>query len=554
MSNLPKVLVVVDNANDLVDFAQFRNLLKNVAFHLLLTSRVHPDGWSNVEIRSLPQAEGVLVFRKYHSSVQAADKDIAAIVEQLFNHTLLIELVAKAAAANNMPFDRLQKALQSQSFHAADINRRKIDMGGHGDSLDENQKFAYVEPYIFAIYENISELSDAAKAVLRAFALLPTATPIDEDKLIEHLESFDLKDDLIEILDTTLEKRGWLDKHKTDEGIAYSLHPLIAEVVVKHLEVDAAFADAYIYRIANVMDYNNADPKNNLFDKKPSEPFAERLVNLFFDKNTEGVSELLHSLNWYHQQWGYYDKALRYGERALQITESLANKDENVLSERQNTLALLYRNLGRYNEAAQLLEKTLDKELNTLGDKHSEVATTQSNLALVCQDLGRYDEAAQLLEWALKSDSKNFGQEHPTVANRQSNLATVYRNLRRYDEAAILAEKALASDEKNFGKEHPIVSTRQVVLAYIYKPLGRYDEAAQLLERALKSDIKNFGQEHPNVATRQNNLASVYRKLGLEAEAQAFWQKAYQIFLNVFGEEHPSTKIVKKNMASIPPQ
>jgi len=500
---LDKTLVVLDNANDLEDLEKYEHIFDTAACHFLITSRTYPSDWTTVPIDALPKDEALRLFKKLHPSVQESDEAITNLLSKLYHHTLLIELVAKAIESSAYLFDELEEIIEKQFIHHEALNENAVSTGKHGGVVKDNLKKSKIENYIWLIFSQVKGLDAISKNLLMSMALLPLAMMIERNQLKEHFGIFDLKEPMPTL--AVLVERGWVDRIKDSEQKAYfKMHPLIADVVVEHLAVDAIYADDYIKHIASLMLHNTIDSNNKLHSKKLYDPFAKRLVKLFYEQNTVRVSELLYQLNWYNQQLGFYEKALRYSERSLQIAGSIPDINEHIVARGQNTLAVVYRELERYGEAAILLEQ------------------------------------------ALISGEKSFGKEHPSVATRQSNLAVVYQDLGRYAEAAALLEQALSSDEKIWGKEHPKVAIDLSILGLIYKNLSRYAEAADLAERALIISEKNFGKEHPTVAIRQFNLAIVYQELGRELEAQFLFQKAYQIRLTIFGEDHSFTQKAKE--------
>ena len=457
-----KTLVVLDNTNNLPDLLAHKKYFDSAHCHFLLTSRTRPEAWQVVSIERLPDAEALALFRQHYPSAAAAeDSALLALFTRLDFHTLLLELVAKSAAASGIPFDTLRAIVRDKFIHAPALNKRPVETGAHGHSLEDQAKRAKVEEYIWLIFENVTQLHDGEKALLRAFALLPTATAFDEAFLENFAKHFDLEAHLPDRLDR-LVQRGWLDKEQaTGQAPTYKIHPLIAEVVVKHLAVDAAYAEPYTKAIAKLIYYNSTNPSSNLFEINNNRPLAERLSDLFFAENTEGVSELLHSLNWLDQNFGFYEKAKKYGERALAIAENLPSENHALISKNQSTLALVYGSLGRYERAAELLETALNSAEKNFGPDHPTVAVSQSNLANVYGSLGRYERAAELLETALNSDLKNFGPDHPNVAVSQSNLAVVHLKTGKKEEAKVLFQAALQNFLKNFGPEHPHTKTVQ---------------------------------------------------------------------------------------------
>jgi tetratricopeptide (TPR) repeat protein len=545
-----KILVVLDNANDLANLLAHKKYFDTAHIHVLITSRANPEGWQMVKVESLPKEQALELFKNIYPSVLATDEELDTVLSHLFYHTLLIELVAKAAKANAMEFDCLRQAINEKFIHDPDLQKRKVNVENHSVTIGEEVKRAKIEEYIWLIFKNVKDLPDTAKEMLRAFALLPPPTSFDEDFLTQHFTKWQITEDVYDILDISLVERGWLDKCVTQNRSAYSMHPLIAEVVVKHLEVNITFAEAYIIHIADLLYYDYLNPKHNLFKKNENKPLAERLIELFSTENVEGISDLLDNSGNLEEEFGFYHKGAAFREKALQIAEVIFDKNHKKIALRQSSLANVYRNLGRYEEATKLLEYALTSDFENYGENHQTYAVSQSNLANSYKYLGRYDKAAVLLESALISDLKHLGSDNPEVAKKQSNLALVYRNLGRYKEAAILLENALASDLKNFIKNHPEVAKKHSNLGLVYRNLGFYHKAAELLETAIAYDLENFGKEHPYIATKQSNLALVYISLKRYDQAAELLENSLSSDLKNFGSRNPIVAIRQLNLGN----
>ena len=373
---LERTLVVIDNANDLDDLDKYEHLFDTAACHFLLTTRTYPTDWVTVPIDVLPEDEALFLFKKLHPSVKANDDQIKSLLSKLYYHTLLIELVAKALESSTYLFDEMEEMIEKQFIHNETLNELDVSTGKHGRVVKENVKKSKIEDYIWLIFSQVKGLEDKSKNILKSIALFPLALLMERSQLKEHLIFFDVKNPMPTL--TMLVERGWIDKAKgLEDNTYYKMHPLVADVVVvvEHLDVDAHYADNYIKYIANLMLHNTIDSNNNLLEKKLYNPFAERLVSLFYAQNTERVAELLYQLNWYNQQLGYYDKALRYSERSLQIAESLSDINAHIVARGQNTLAVVYRELERYAEAAVLLEKALILGEKQFGKEHPSVSS-----------------------------------------------------------------------------------------------------------------------------------------------------------------------------------
>lgn len=543
LNELDSTLVVIDNANELDDLLEHKHLFDHCTCHVLVTSRSSPQEWTAVvPVEAMPPAEAVHLFKKLAAlnDPKATNEAIENLLSKLYFHALLIELLAKAVASAGLGFRELVDMIETRFIHHEALREELVPTGRHGDSLPENAKRANIEDYIWLIFSQVKGLDDKSKDILRCMALLPLAMQISREDLKEHLAIWNIEN--IAPALTMLVERGWLDKVQAPgQKPKYKMHPLIADVVVRHLEVGAEFAEEYVKRAAEMIHYDNIDPEHNLFEKNKFKPLAERLINLFWDENREEMSNLLDNLGTLEEYFIFYHKAVVYMERALENTEMIFDQNHAFVSKRQSNLANVYGNLGRNEEASRLLETALKSDLSRYGHNHPIVATRQSNLAMIYQNLGRNEEAAKLMETALKSDLDNFHNDHPQVALLQSNLAMLYRDLGRNEEAAELMEIALKSDLNNFGIDHPTVAISQSNLALVYCDLSRNEEAVGLMETALKSDLNNFGKDHRKVAIRKYNLGILYIKTNRKTDARVLLEDAYQHFVQNFGEMHPNT-------------
>lgn len=604
LNTLENTLVVLDNANDIADLMDNKNLFDTAKCHYLITSRTQPQEWTIVPIDVLSEDEAVALFRKIAPSAPdprgekvAADPEgenaslsplgsgdvaLKSLLSKLFYHTLLIELVAKAVENAGFSFQELQTMVETQFIHNEKLNEDIVPTGKHGDNYAA--KRAKIEEYIWLIFKNVKDLGNDAKQILRGMALLPVATPFDRDFLKIHLALFEVKDIVPNL--SLLVEWGWLEK---EQNKWFKMHPLIGDVVVEHLKVDAVFAEKYMIYVAKLIYYDNSIPEHNLFRINENRPLAERLNSLFFDKNTEGVSELLNNLGNLEESFGFYKKSIDFKKRSLQIAEVIFDKNNEVIAIRQNNLGLGYQKLGYFNDADTLLNAALASDLKNFGESSHAVNVRQCNLAILYQNMGRFNESIRLaeivlentlknhskeelfislvknilgltyinlekydlsikfLEESLELNIKNLGENHPNVASIQANLSEPYRRIKQFDKAMSLSKTALEMSLKNFeNKQHPDISKMQNILSNIYADVGKYDEAIALLKMSLASNLKNFGEGHLSIAICQSNLANVYKSMGKDAEAKSLWKEAYEICLKKMGAEYHHTILFKQ--------
>jgi tetratricopeptide (TPR) repeat protein len=545
LNTLENTLVVLDNANDVADLMDNKNLFDTAKCHYLITSRTQLQDWTIVPIDVLSEDEAVALFRKIAPSVSpdpkgenVSDKALKSLLFKLFYHTLLIELVAKAVENAGFSFEALQKMVETQFIHDENLNEDIVPTGKHGDNYEA--KRAKIEEYIWLIFSNVKDLGDDAKQILRGMALLPAATPFDRDFLKTHLAMFDVKEIVPNL--SLLVEWGWLEK---EQNKTFKMHPLIVDVVMKHLEVNAKYAEKYILNTANRINFRIINPEHNLFKSKQYEMFAERLFQIFFQSDTEGVAFLLDRLGYLNEYFGLYPKALKLKERSLFIVENNLEIDRKAVFEYQNNVANLYDALGRYEEAAYLFEQSMLGVEKYLASDDPIMSVRLLNLSNVYQHMGRHKEAMQLLERALKNDIKHLGEHHPKVALDKTSLGLVYFRLGLRVEGISLVAEALISDARNYERNHPEIAQKKANLGTMFHVMGMYDAATELLEEALESDKRNFGEDHPSIADRKFNLAFVYKDLGQAKKALRFLKEAYSTYLKTLGENHPNTILVK---------
>ncbi len=143
LNELGKTLVVIDNANELADLVEHKNLFDHCPCHVLITSRNRPQEWTAVvPVDALPAAEAVQLFKKIAppQGPEVTDQAIEDLLSKLYFHALLIELVAKAVASAGLSFEELQAMIETQFIHHDTLREEIIPTGRHGDSLPDNAK------------------------------------------------------------------------------------------------------------------------------------------------------------------------------------------------------------------------------------------------------------------------------------------------------------------------------------------------------------------------------------------------------------------------------
>ncbi len=246
---------------------------------------------------------------------------------------------------------------------------------------------------------------------------------------------------------------------------------------------------------------------------------------------------------------GYYDKAIKNYEAALEI-------DKNILGEERADIAVLYSNLGLafnsmgdYDKAIEYCQKALkiDEKLHDANDPT--ISSRYNNLGSAFDSNGQYDMAIEYYQKALQIDKIFKGAEHLNIATRYNNLGLAYGHKGEYDTAIEYYQKALKIDKKFHGGKHPTIAILYNNLGLAYVNKAEYDMAIEYHQLALQIDKKFHGEEHPDIATDYNSLGVLYHRKGEYNIAIKYYQKASLILKKFLSPNHPKLKTAERNLA-----
>ncbi|HEC66321.1 MAG TPA: tetratricopeptide repeat protein [bacterium] len=535
-------LMVLDNANNIKDIHKHKDLLPQINWKVLLTTRGKLGGYTHINIDVLNQEHAQQLFYEYYL-LQKDDDELNRLLVMIGRHTLTIELMAKIANNGELTIAQLSEVLKKEGLSSENL---ELDLSTDYDKEHDNLK------EIFKAAFNYSAILDdeTQASVFKHFILLPSIPVSLQDFLAwtgieDNVKTKNALNQLVSM--------GWLKEELLigEEELRvkrYFIHPLIAETARGTIEINEQEAVDFIDGIADKV---NIAKYTNPLDAAEWLDFGRVLVEYYPDSEDSHISTLQNNLAQIYQDLGELQPAKELAEKALASVRKNFGEDHPSTAIRYSNLATIYQALGALQPAKELTEKALASDRKNFGEDHPHTAIRYSNLATIYQALGELQPAKELAEKALASDRKNFGEDHPITAIRYSNLAWIYKDLGELQPAKELAEKALVSAQKNFGEDHPQTTAVYNNLGMIYHALGELQPAKELAEKALASAQKNFGEDHPNTATSYANLATIYKDLGELQPAKELTEKAFIIAKKVWGEDHPNTVTIKSNLDSI---
>ncbi|HKE17369.1 MAG TPA: tetratricopeptide repeat protein [Kofleriaceae bacterium] len=229
------------------------------------------------------------------------------------------------------------------------------------------------------------------------------------------------------------------------------------------------------------------------------------------------VAEVLRDLAATLRELGELDVALRYAQRAFDITKKLYGvKHWNhglSLTELGNVLTAR----GDYDEARKVYQETLNLGFELLPEGHPFLPIGMVNLANVELLAGRPDEAIDQYKRALDLEVKALGADHLQVSASLMNLGAAHESAGHLADAERTYSRALAIRRQHLDEHHALVGEALGSLGQVELERGRAPAAAQDLERAV-AVADQAGGDRATVAGLRFALARALWKLGGEKE------------------------------------
>ena len=401
-----------DSANK--DLETLNALRPNV--HVMITSRRQIKGIPHLELRELNDGSAIDMFYGYYERDKERKylEDAKGIIdsESVKRHTLLVELLAKAANRSFDTLDVFRGELEKKGFF--EVSKAKLD-GAHDENLT-------IEESVIKLY-GISGLTPAQRRIMSLFSIV-TPEKVIYGKVVEWagLDENDVEG---------LVQLGWLVR--TEGG--YVIHQIVRDSIARQvagslkieeygeLLVKVANTDSYL---SVMFGYTKVRERLVLAEdlaRSVNRRIKEMLEIGEWSKKDEAflqsVSVLLNNMAGVYQEQGDYEKALEYYEKDLEISERVLGSDHPSTATTYNNMAGVYKEQGDYEKALEYYEKDLEISERTLGNDHPSTATTYNNMAGVYKAQGDYKKALEYLEKALTVFMAKLGVNHPYTQSTQ---------------------------------------------------------------------------------------------------------------------------------------
>ena len=525
--------------------------LNSLNAHIMVTSRIGYDAFPAVNLAELEESRAVTMFFRYYNgdSDRSFRQAAASIVTSVKRHTLLVELLAKAARKTGGTLADFDKKLKAEGVYR--VFDRELETAHDGNASIEN--------CVRKLYE-FSNLTEAQQHILKLFSIF---TPEQEIywKICDWagLDKAAM-DELVEL--------AWLERAGTENN--FRIHQIIRDSLKMQMKErkEELKLEEYGELLDKITDIYSYVPRNLEYTKVRerlivAEDVAQNLVgrtDLLLERweKADEIEDLfltashifnnLANIN-YHQ--GDYEKAFRYYEKALVIRERVLGADHPDIAAIYNNMAVVYSEQGDFKKALRYFEKALTIRERVLGADHPDTAMTYNNMAVVYRKQGDYEKALRYYEKALAIIERVLGADHPDIAATYNNMAAVYDEQGDYEKALRYYGKALAIKERVLGADHPDTASTYNNMAAVYDDQGDYEKALRYYKKALAIRERVLGADHPDTAMTYGNMANVYAEQGEFEKALRYYEKALSIYERVLGADHPDTAMTYNNMALV---
>lgn len=439
-------LVILDNFDTAPENESLLYDFLSLSFHLLVTTRNHIDEVRNYLVGEIEDMnELVNLFYAYAPIAEAKPHIVTKIIDEVYRHTLTVEMAAKTLTAADLTPESLLSALQKEGIALSNPNKIKVTKDAQ---IRKERLYSHIQTLF-----HLHNLSSKYHYILRQFLLMPNQG-IQKSLFYRWMNLDDLNDinELIEY--------GWM---KEDRQLNYiSIHPILHEVLIHELKPDidncknilesiqteciyyvkdVEYYPAIIDSLEKIFDYVDFNDSYDAFifmeramaflDKYEKNTLIEKVLDIMSKKIPIDEMHPQYAGNYYCYKGGLccnkenYQMAYSYFQKGLDIVKPFEAEMPILLVNLYNNLSVvaphIYNNIDVF---VKLSEKAIE-----IRNKYK-LLTVDSfvqdiNLASVYAKTGRADEAVKRLHSTLSTipDSPDYGILRSEVYQR---LATIF--------------------------------------------------------------------------------------------------------------------------------
>ena len=285
------------------------------------------------------------------------------------------------------------------------------------------------------------------------------------------------------------------------------------------------------------------------FDYETALENFNKAINIYqsiFGESHPTVAETYNHLGIAYMGKEDYDKAME-----------CFNKTFAILEEGHPDLASCYTDVGILYAIENDCSKALEYYAKALNIKESiseketlEVSNIYFNIGSAYNRMGDYEKALENYKAALEIDKKIFGKNHPQTAAVYQAIGWAYLDLQDYEKSMESFNNTLSIMETIAGENHPYVGSVYSGFGNIYLLQDDYDKALYYFKKSLDIRKHVYG-EVPYIAEAAKDVGDMFYEKGQVSTALEFYQSCLEVQTIIYGENNPETVKTKERIAAI---
>lgn len=236
------------------------------------------------------------------------------------------------------------------------------------------------------------------------------------------------------------------------------------------------------------------------------EYLTQALYTAESEKDDASKLSIMNELIGFYRVTSEFDKAVRYGEQAVQILKAMNMEGTIPYATTLLNIANAHRASGSLKEALELYRQIEVIYKSNLDSKDFLIASFYNNIALLYQEMGDYESAVSSLRKAL-AIAETYDNAASEIATTYSNLGASLLRLGRNEEAKEMLKEAINRYEK-IGERGYHFSSALSAMGEAYYRDGDYNKSLTYYESAA-SEIYNVFGENAAYKVMQENIAAV---------------------------------------------
>lgn len=193
-----------------------RDAINGLGIHVMITSRKENLPFRNKKLEYLEKQDAIRMFYGYYGGKPDCDEIVWEIIKSVNCHTLLVELLAKAAREEGGTLDEFYAKLRKEGFF--NVSEEEFETGQDDENLT-------IEERVIRLYK-ISRLSEEQQRIMKLFTIFSPEMEIFYK--VRDWAGLDRKE-LKKLVDL-----GWLERGGLENG--YLIHQIVRDSIARQIK------------------------------------------------------------------------------------------------------------------------------------------------------------------------------------------------------------------------------------------------------------------------------------------------------------------------------